>query len=391
MISSKDQKDINTYIDYLIANSTAESPMWNIERVRSGKPSKWNYIDGCMITAILSLYDETHEQRYLDFADHFVGWFVEEDGQIRTYHPDDYNLDNVNMARNLFPLYQLTGREKYRLAMDTVRHQLDDQPRTGSGSFWHKKIYPDQVWLDGLYMAQPFYMEYEKLFRHMENCGDSFHQFENARKFMRDEKTGLYYHGYDESRKMYWADPVTGCSPNFWLRAEGWFACALADTAEIIDEQLYYEKRMLEKILWELADALAPWQQEDGLFLQVINRPDVPGNYEETSGTALIAYALLKGARLGYLPLRYADMGERALEGIIRNKLIRNEDGTLGLDGICLVGGLGGKEHRDGSVEYYLSEPVVKNDAKGTAPFVLAYTEMLRGARIPAARERSLQ
>lgn len=378
MISSEDRKDISGYLDYLIAHSTAEAPMWNIEHVRSGKPNKWNYIDGCMIRAILSIYEMTGERKYLDFADQFVGWFVQEDGSIRTYDPEECNLDNVNMARNLFPLYRLTGKEKYRKAMDTVRRQLDIQPRTGSGSFWHKKIYPDQVWLDGLYMAQPFYMEYETQYRKMAECGDSFRQFTNAREFMRDERTGLYYHGYDESRKMYWADPETGCSPNFWLRAEGWFACALADTAEIVNEQLYYEKRTLGKMLWELADALAPWQQEDGMFCQIIDRPETPGNYEETSGTALLSYALLKGVRLGILPERYEAMGEHAFEGILRNRLIRNSDGTLGLDGICLVAGLGGKTHRDGSLAYYFSEPVVKNDAKGTAPFILAYTEILQ-------------
>ncbi len=369
---------IRTYIDYLIDNSSAEAPMWNLEKIRSGLPNKWNYIDGCMITAILSLYEMTGEKKYLDFADTFVDWFVQEDGSIRTYDAHEKNLDNVNAARNLFTLYDLTGKEKYRRAIETVRRQLDIMPRTKAGNFWHKDIYPWQVWLDGLYMAQPFYMQYETRFNGMANCEDSFRQFVNVEKLMRDPRTGLYFHGYDESREMYWADPETGCSPNFWLRALGWFSCALVETASVMDESLYYERRYLQKMLRDLAEALIPYQDHSGMFWQLVDRIGEEGNYPETSGTALIAYALLKGARLGYLPYRFADMGERAVEGIIDRYLVENEDGTLGLGGICLVAGLGGKQHRDGSAAYYYSEPVVQNEAKGTAPFILAYTELLR-------------
>lgn len=377
MDQQTDQK-IHDYFEYLLANSTAESPMWNQEKIRSGKPNKWNYIDGCMITAALSMYDMTKEQRYLDFADAFVGWFVQEDGSIRTYDPEEKNLDSVNMAVNLFPLYQLTGKEKYRKAMDTVRHQLDIQPRTASGNFWHKAIYPNQVWLDGLYMAQPFYMQYETRYNRMQGCRDSFEQFRNVQKNMKDPVTGLYYHAFDESREMFWADPVTGCSRNFWLRALGWFACALVETASAMDESLYYERRSLMKMLEDLANALLPWQAADGMFWQVVDHPGEEGNYEETSGTALLAYALMKGARLDYIPYRFHAVGEKAFQGIVDRYLFTNEDGTLGLGGICLVAGLGGPKHRDGTRAYYYSEPVVKNEAKGTAPFFLAYTERKR-------------
>lgn len=376
MISEEIRNKIDRYIEYLLTNSTAEKPLWNQEKIRRGADNDWNYIDGCMITAVLSLYEETKDPKYLHFADAFDGHFVQEDGSILTYDPDDCNLDNVNAGRNLFALYDLTGKEKYRKALDLIRHQLDIQPRTKEGSFWHKKIYPNQVWLDGLYMAQPFYMAYETRFRKMQGCRDSFQQFLNAEKYMKDPKTGLYYHGYDSSRTMYWADPVTGCSPNFWLRAEGWFACALVETAAAMDEQLYYEYRYLQTMLQNLMDAMIPWQEKGGMFYQVIDKPEEKGNYPETSGTALIAYAALKGARLGYLPARYAEIGKRAMEGILDRYLIENPDGTLGLGGICLVAGLGGKKHRDGSLAYYFSEPVVQNDAKGTAPFILAYTEL---------------
>ena len=372
------KEQIQEYIDYLLENSDAEHPMWNKELVRWGKQNKWNYIDGCMITALLSLYEITGEERYYTFAKDFVDYFVQPDGTIRTYDMEEYNLDNINTASNLFFLYDKSGEEKYRLALDNVRKQLDGMPRTKEGSFWHKAIYPNQVWLDGLYMAEPFYMKYETRFRKMEKCQDVIHQFKNVEKYMKDPKTGLYYHGYDESREMYWADPVTGCSPNFWLRALGWFSLALVETSQATDETLYYEKRYLQKLFEDLVDALKPFQDESGMFYQVVNRSDAKGNYLETSGTALIAYAILKAVRLGYLAPRYREMGEKAFNGIVEKYLSKNEDGTLKLSGICLVAGLGGKAHRDGSLEYYFSEPVVENEAKGVAPFLLAYTEMLR-------------
>ncbi len=369
---------INEYIEYLLDNSSAEKPMWNKELVREGKPNKWNYIDGCMITALLSLYEMTGRERYFTFAKDFIDYFVQEDGSIRTYNVKEYNLDNINTASNLFFLYDRTGEEKYRKALDLVRTQLDTMPRTKEGSFWHKDIYPNQVWLDGLYMAEPFYMRYETKFRKMEKCSDVLHQFRNVEKNMKDPKTGLYFHGYDESREMYWADPVTGCSPNFWLRSLGWFSLALTETAQACDEALYYEKRYLIGLLEKLADALIPFQDECGMFYQVPDKPDAEGNYLETSGTALIAYAILKAVRLGFISPRYSAMAEKAFDGICDSYLSKNPDGTLKLGGICLVAGLGGKQHRDGSLEYYFSEPVVENEAKGVAPFLLAYTEMLR-------------
>ena len=372
------KNQINEYIEYLLDNSSAEKPMWNKELVLSGKQNKWNYIDGCMITALLSLYEMTGNERYFTFAKDFIDYFVQPDGSIRTYDVTEYNLDNINTASNLFFLYDKTGDEKYKLALDHVRTQLDTMPRTKEGSFWHKDIYPNQVWLDGLYMAEPFYMRYETKFRKMEKCSDVIHQFKNVEKYMKDPKTGLYYHGYDESREMYWADPVTGCSPNFWLRSLGWFSLALTETAQACDEALYYEKRYLIGLLEKLADALQPFQDETGMFYQVPDKKDAEGNYLETSGTALIAYAILKAVRLGFIAPRYAKMAEKAFDGICDAYLSKNEDGTLKLGGICLVAGLGGKQHRDGSLEYYFSEPVVENEAKGVAPFLLAYTEMLR-------------
>lgn len=370
---------LDEYIDYLMAHSDAEHPAWNLEMIRSGKQNKWNYIDGCMITGILELYEITGEARFLDFADRFLSGFVEEDGHIRTYDPEEYSLDNVNPGKNLFPLYDLTGKEKYRKAIELVRSQLSTMPRTPEGNFWHKLIYPNQVWLDGIYMALPFYMEYEKRFDAQKDCQDICQQIANVEIRMRDPETGLYYHGYDASRKMYWADPDSGCSPNFWLRAEGWFILGLVDVLEIMkDLPMQAESVHLQHMLLDLAKALSKYQDPSGLWYQLIALSELEGNYLETSGTALISAALLKAVRLGFLPESFRAVGEKAFYGIVDHRLTKNADGTPCVTGICLVAGLGGEQHRDGSVAYYLSEPVVQNDAKGVGPLLLAYTEMLR-------------
>lgn len=370
---------LDEYIDYLMAHSDSGHPAWNLEMIRSGKGNKWNYIDGCMITGILELYEITGEARFLDFADRFLSGFVEEDGHIRTYDPEEYSLDNVNPGKNLFPLYDLTGKEKYRKATERVRSQLSTMPRTPEGNFWHKLIYPNQVWLDGIYMALPFYMEYEKRFDAQKDCPDICQQIANVEIRMRDPETGLYYHGYDASRKMYWADPDSGCSPNFWLRAEGWFILGLVDVLEIMkDIPMQAESVHLQHMLLDLAKALSKYQDPSGLWYQLIALPELEGNYLETSGTALISAALLKAVRLGFLPESFRAVGEKAFYGIVDHRLTKNADGTPCVTGICLVAGLGGEQHRDGSVAYYLSEPVVQNDAKGVGPLLLAYTEMLR-------------
>lgn len=368
---------LQRYIDELLDKSTPQAPIWNIEKIRSGKKSTWNYIDGCMIKAILELYAITKEERYLTFADAFIDYFVKEDGSIESYDPQEYNIDNVNAGKTLFDLYKLTGKEKYRKAMDTIYSQIEKQPRTKEGNFWHKKIYPNQIWLDGLYMGQPFYMQYEVEFNECKNCMDSYKQFLTVNQLMKDEKTGLYYHAYDSSREMYWCDKETGLSKHFWLRALGWFAMALIDTMEIMPEAMSMEKATLNEIYRELIDSMLKYQDESGMWYQVVDLGDREPNYLETSGTAIYAYAIMKSVRLGFLPESYWQYGKKAFDGVCE-KYLSEENGELQLDGICLVAGLGGKDHRDGSFAYYMSEPVVKNEAKGVAPLILAYIEVMQ-------------
>lgn len=372
-----DYKKIDEYVLQLVERSTPERTAWNMEKLREGKPASWNYIDGCMLTALMEMEGLTGDRRYFDFvkavADHFVG----EDGSIRTFKPDAANLDDINEGRVLFALYERTGDEKYRKAADFLRGQLDKQPRTREGNFWHKAIYPNQVWLDGIYMAQPFYALYEKHFGGG-TYSDTVDQIKNVRAKMFSQEKGLYFHGYDASRTAFWADPVTGCSQNFWLRSLGWFAVALADLLDILPQG--GDRDSLAGIFTELMDSMVRYADgATGMYWQVPDQGGREGNYLETSGSAMTAYAMLKGARLGVLSGEHAALGQKTFDGIMKKYLTFTEDG-LDLGGICLVAGLGPEDNRrrDGSYEYYISEPVVANDAKGVAPFVLAYTEVKR-------------
>ena len=370
-------KILDNYIDQLLEKSTPQAPVWNIEKIKSGGKSTWNYIDGCMIKAVVELYHITGNKKYLEFADSFINYFVNEDGSIQSYDPKEYNLDNVNAGKTLFDLYKLTGREKYRKAIDTVYSQLKGQPRTSTGNFWHKMIYPNQIWMDGLYMAQPFYMQYEVEYNNKANCRDSYEQFLHVYDLMRDTRNGLYYHAYDDSREAFWCDPVTGLSDNFWLRALGWYAMALDDTMEVMPEEMAEEKARLGAVYKELIDAMLPYQdQESGMWYQVVNRGRIQPNYLETSGSAIFAYAIMKSVRLGYLDERYFAFGRKAFDGICE-KYLSEENDELQLGGICLVAGLGNKEMREGTFDYYMREPVVKNEAKGVAPLILAYIEIM--------------
>ncbi len=370
-------EQIDRYVLSLIERSDPQHTAWNIEKIRQGKPADWNYIDGCMMTALLSLSEITGDSRYGAFAESFIDAFVEEDGSIRTYHPEKHTLDDINEGRVLFDLYHKTHKEKYRKAAHVLAQALKAQPRTEEGSFWHKAIYPNQVWLDGIYMAQPFCALYEKTFGTCDFT-DIAHQIRVVAGHMRDGKTGLYYHGYDASRKAFWCDPQTGLSSSFWLRAIGWFSVALADLAEILPQGREREEicgvyvQLMEDLL-KFSDA------ESGMYWQVVDKGGEAGNYLESSGSAMIAYAMLKGARLSVLPASFAQAGKKTFDGIM-NKYMSFQGDEMNLEGICLVAGLGPEDNRrrDGTYAYYISEPVVKNDAKGVAPFILCYTEVRR-------------
>ncbi len=370
---------VDSYIGEILEKGGPEMPVWNQEMIRQGKKPHWNYIDGCMMTALMRLFDSTGDRKYLDFCDRFIDYYIGEDGSILGFREEEYNLDNIKEGSVLFRLYDLTGKEKYRRAMDVLYAQLRHQPRTAEGNFWHKQIYPDQVWLDGLYMGQPFYLEYEKRYKGKGNYPDILNQFRTVYEIMKDEETGLYKHAYDSSKSMYWCDPATGLSPHYWLRALGWYFMALVDIIELLDREEDREfYNFMTRVFTELADALLRYQQPDGMWYQVADRPEADRNYPETSGSSIIAYGLAKAVSLGILGPEYRARAEEAFFGICEKYLYRNGAGEMCLGGTCLVAGLGGAQRRDGSYDYYMSEPVVENEAKGIAPFLLAYI-YLRG------------
>ena len=373
-------KTIDKYIEKLMT-SKPDLPLWNIENIRQGKKPSWNYIDGCMMTSLIELYKATNDEKYLDFVKTYVDYYVREDGTILGYEMDKYSTDDVSESRILFDLYKFTGEEKYNKAIEMCYQQILTHPRTKEGNFWHKKIYPNQVWLDGLYMMQVFYTRYETERNKFKNYSDIVGQFKNVYDIMRDKETGLYYHAYDSSKSMFWANKETGLSQNYWLRSIGWYTVALIDVYDYMDEQMYDEWHTIKEIFKDTIDSILKYQdKESKMFYQVPNYPGREKNYLETSGSCMIAYAILKGVRLKALPERYLQIGLDIFNGVCNKYLTIKEDGDLNLGGICLVAGLGPENNlrRDGTYEYYMSEPIVENDAKGVGPFIMAYIEVKR-------------
>lgn len=375
---------INQYINDYIADYK-ESYVTDFNSEFTNKQvDKWNYEDGCVLMGALQLYEATKEGRYKEFVLTYLDRAIAQDGTIKGYEEAMYNIDSVAPGKVLFFAYEETKQGRYRLAIEALMTQLRNHPRTKSGNFWHKNIYPNQIWLDGLYMAQPFYMAYETKFNDKENYMDIIDQFKNVRKYIYNPEKGLYYHAYDEAKVQMWADKETGLSPNFWIRSMGWYLMAIIDTIGEMSKESTAEYEYLSDLFQEAVDGILQYQDQDTkMFYQVIDRADVANNYLESSGTSMVAYAVMKGARLGVLEVKkYGEIGKEIFESLVEQRLIE-ENGALALTGICAVAGLGPNEARDGSVEYYLSEPIVSNEQKAVGATMMAYAQylMLRGSR----------
>lgn len=336
------------------------------------KGTKWNYTHGLELQAMLQVSAKTDEEKYYRYALSYADTMVHEDGTIVTYQLERYNIDHVNPGKILFPIYRKTENPKYLKALQLLRSQMETHPRISNGGFWHKKIYPHQVWLDGLYMACPFLAEYGKTFNEPALFDEVALQLTTAYQDLIDEETGLLYHGWDESRAQRWADPVTGKSPNFWSRSIGWYMMALVDVLDFMPAD-HPRREELITILHKISTAVEKYRDpETGMWYQVTNLGERAGNYPESSGSIMFIYTWVKGAQKGYLPEAFAEKGATAYDQFVERFIRENGDGTISVTDVCSVAGLGGeKNYRDGSFDYYISEPVGDDDPKAVGPFIM--------------------
>ncbi|MEO6526212.1 MAG: glycoside hydrolase family 88 protein [Gemmatimonadaceae bacterium] len=339
---------------------------------------RWDYTAGLVLMAIRQTGESQRDRRLVDFVTTNMDRLVKPDGSIDTYRTDEFNLDQINQGRLLFPMMVGAKDGRYRKAADLLREQLRKQPRVAEGGFWHKKIYPQQMWLDGLYMAEPFYAQYAQVTGEASAFDDVAKQFLLAARYTRDVRTGLLHHAWDASHTQRWSDTTTGRSLHAWGRGAGWYMMALVDVLDYLPAK-HPARSALIAVLQESADAIAAVQDPlTGLWFQVMDQPGRSGNYLEASGSAMFTYAFAKGARMGYLEPRYRGIAERGFNGLVSTLISVDADGTVSLNGICSVAGLGGNPYRDGSYDYYIHEPVVANDYKGVGPFILAALELKR-------------
>lgn len=340
---------------------------------------RWNYTHGLMCSAMERVWKATGDEKYYNYIKEYADRMIEEDGTINTYNQEDYNIDMINSGKFLFALRDETKDPKYEQAIHRLREQMKSHPRTSEGGFWHKKIYPHQMWLDGLYMGSPFLVQYAKVFGEAELYDDVANQVYLLTKHAGDTATGLFYHGWDESREQAWADKQTGLSPHVWGRGMGWYAMALVDILEFFPKDHEGYEKIL-KVAQGMADAIAEYQDEKtGVWYQVVNMPNAEGNYLEASASSMFVYFLSKGVRLGYLDQKYYEVADKGFEGIINEfiKVNETEDGEdVELTQVCAVAGLGGNPYRDGSYEYYINETIRSNDPKGVGPFIMLCLEL---------------
>lgn len=340
------------------------------------KTPKWEYTQGLVLKAIMEVWLVTKEDCYFEYVKSYYDYFVNEDSSIKLYNLEEYNIDRINPGKVLFRLYRETGEEKFKKAIFLLRKQMQTHPHTSEGGFWHKKIYPHQMWLDGLYMASPFLAQFAVTFDEPELLDVVARQFILMEKYARDDSTGLLYHGWDESRLQRWADPETGRSPNFWGRSMGWYAMGLVDALDFFPAN-HPQRPALIGILRRMVAAIACYQDEPtGVWYQVVDQARREGNYLESSASCMFVYALAKGFRRGYLDERFLAVARKGYEGILEQFIEVDEAGWVHIHQACSVAGLGGDPYRDGSFEYYISEPVRSNDPKAVGPFILASLEL---------------
>ncbi|NDW09696.1 glycoside hydrolase family 105 protein [Dysgonomonas sp. 520] len=361
----------NWSVKFAQSEMTRFPEAWMIEKAKS---PRWGYTHGCVAKAMQDMFDHTQDSVYYNYAKGYADSLITHEGQIKTYNMDKFNIDNINPGKILFRLYDDTKDERYKIAIDTLIAQMAIHPRTQEGGFWHKKIYPHQMWLDGIYMASPFLAQYAKEFNKPEMFDDVVNQIKLIDKYTYNPEAGLFYHGWDESREQKWADPQTGLSPNFWSRSIGWYAMALVDVLDYLPEN-HSGRQDIINIIDKIAKGIVKWQDEkSSVWYQVTNMGDKEGNYLESSGSAMFVAFLYNAMNKGYINAEeFKSPADKGFEGLIKEFTQLEENGTYTITKCCAVAGLGGSpRYRDGSFEYYISEPVIVNDPKSVAPMIWA-------------------
>ena len=343
---------------------------WMLDGARA---LKWDYVHGLELLGFQKLYNATKDKKYYDYVKSYLDTTLIDGGHnIRTYQLSKYNIDMINAGKIIFDFYNETKDTVYANALHLLRSQMIDHPRINEGGFWHKQVYPHQMWLDGLYMASPFLAQYAVTFNEPEIFDDVAHQVTLMAKVSYDEKTGLYYHGYDESREQAWSDSITGLSPNFWSRSMGWYIMAVVDVLDFLPET-HPRRGEIIKILQDFSKSIQNFRDpETGMWYQVTDRIGSEGNYIESTGSIMFIYSWIKGAQKGYLDAFYLDLANAAYEQFLKTFIAENEDGTISITNCCSVSGLGGNPYRDGSYEYYINERRGDNDPKAVGPFLMA-------------------
>jgi rhamnogalacturonyl hydrolase YesR len=336
----------------------------------TSQPSSWTYTTGLLMQAMDDLSEATGDPRFAEYARRTMDSYLADDGTIHTYDADLFNIDHINSGKMLQRLYAKTGDPRYRTAIDALAAQLAAHPRTSEGAFWHKQRYPNQLWLDGVYMGMPFLAGVGVMEGDDHKTEEAVREFEIARSHLRDPQTGLYFHAWDEAKQQSWADPETGRSRYVWARGLGWYAMALVDILDVIPPDDTELRAPILEIIPELAESLVQTQDATGVWFQIMDMPDAPGNYREASASAMFTYFLAKAINQGTLPESFKPAAEKAYAGLVNEFVSVDADGSFHLTNNCEVGGLG--YGRDGSYRYYMSERVVKDDPKGLGPAIMA-------------------
>ena len=343
--------------------------------IDDAKNPHWDYVHGLVLFAFEELNKQKKNPKYAAYIKGYADDLIDAEGNIKTYEFDSFNIDNIVAGRLLFDLYKKTNDKRYLTALQTLRRQIQEQPRTPSGGFWHKKIYPYQMWLDGLYMGAPFYAQYTATFDNGKDLDDVAKQFEQVHLHTIDKKTGLLFHAWDESKQMPWANKETGTSPNFWSRSIGWYMMALVDVLDYMPKE-HSKRKELIGYLNEISTSIAKYQDTSGLWFQVTDAGKKEGNYLEASGSEMFVYAFAKGVNKGYLPEKYKKLALKGFDGIVKNLIKVDEDGDIHITQVCASAGLGGNPYRDGSYEYYIKEKIKIDNSHGLGPFILAAVEL---------------